>query len=197
MSEFTKEHPFVDEATGIRIYRDGGAPVVVAPSGQSWEPSSIVLLAAHAFIEAESASWRWVEEGKVARKGRRTLTIAGGGVTVVHDDFRDGPDDKGSGEVYPIDEAHRIVEHGHSNEYAYWNCVAVVSLLAWQAAQAQPAEPTTFGYVGTVTDSDGDVWDVMRDKFTYDTARLRDGEWRTHPDWSGVLALGTFEPVTR
>lgn len=74
--------------------------------------------------------------------------------------------------------------------------------------KAQPPEPTTFGYVGYVTEDNGDVWDVVRRGHTgsYVTYARDDGCWRedkgidgNHASlyWSDIRALGTFTAVTR
>lgn len=62
----------------------------------------------------------------------------------------------------------------------------------------QPPEPTTYGFVGTVTDGEGQVWDVTRAstvaRFAYAWVRRSDGD-DGDGSWQDVLALGVFTPV--
>lgn len=84
-------------------------------------------------------------------------------------------------------------------------------ITAWgtyDPADLTPAEPTTFGYVGYVTDADGDVWDVTRDcdKSTQEDKRHRpyavvsraDGSRSVGMSWSWLTDnYGTFTAVER
>lgn len=174
--QFTQDHPF--EFEGAKVWRDADGDLKCV-GGTSFEEFARVL---HAFIEAESAEWHWVEEGKVARKGRWEVAGSVDGWDLTHDDF-------------PRCHAHRFT----SDARGAWMEVAQEafdSFLAFFAAQSQPTEPTTFGYVGTVTDKGGDTWPIFRREepdFRMTAIRERDGKAK-EGSWDMVLALGTFEP---
>ena len=180
MTEFTKEHPF--EFEGVKVWRDE-----VGQVRQSDRTTEYIVAAdaIHAFIEAESAEWRWVEEGKVARKGRWEARVNGVVFDkLTHDDFHlTAFWARPSGANGPEQDAQKV-----------WD-----SFAAWLAAHSQPAEPTTFGYVGGLARDGVPEWDLFRRALGHIVAvRRHDGYTREFRDtWPQVLALGTFEPVTR
>lgn len=83
-------------------------------------------------------------------------------------------------------------------------CDTVIShgfLAPGTITKAQPPEPTTFGYVGTVVTPSGDEWDVVHDyapaSVAYTCVSRHTGAYNGSRDWAFVLALGTFEGVVR
>lgn len=114
-----------------------------------------------------------------------------------------------SGNRVTFDEASALFEKHIESSALDWHGGAWVA--AWgtyDPAGLTPAEPTTFGYVGYVTDADGDVWDVTRDcdKSTQEDKRHRpyavvsraDGSRSVGMSWSWLTDnYGTFTAVER
>ena len=114
-------------------------------------------------------NWQWTNDERTEARAKRwrVIVLSDGRYNVEHKDF--------PGTTW----YNRTAEYtgdGPGNDIA----TVLKSFETWNTPQ--PPEPTTFGFVGTITDARGDVWDVVRDNddlgldVAYEWVRRSDGE---------------------
>lgn len=148
--------------------------------------------------------WQWTNDERTeARADRWTIRTDGvpeGAHYIFHDDFTNETRDQITVIIHP---GTPLKEQAMRQPIAPGVLAMYVDFLRWSAPA--PPEPTTFGYVGYVTDDKGDVWDVTHDSYdNCDENNRLQWNWVRRGDglpiagnWPDVLALGTFTAVTR
>lgn len=192
MTEYTRENPLTDGP--FKVYREevpGIATEVIVDidhgfAGETIHIPSDALPVLAEFHEAERTGWHWTSDDHTeARNGRWVVYTRGIFAFVKHDDF--------PGSVYGDDQAHVggavFVREAHRKRAQFRE---------WEAAQNQPAEPTGFGYVGTVTEECGREWDINRVmNGLFRITSRKDGSGSGGHSWPELLKMGTFKAVER
>lgn len=197
MSKYTQDSPF--EYGGAKVWPHGD-DIVLEFLGLKREFPPAEYQALNAFLDADDA-WSWTDDaGRTeARKGR--LVVVDGAPQGVPDQWGIFHEDLGMEGSWcqavfakdgtglddlPTAASDLFLEHVRS--FFSWNPPA-------------PAEPSGFGYVGTVTGPGGDEWQVSRytvsGEVLYERVRLRDGRIKPDQSWKRIVDFGTFTAVTK
>ena len=159
-TKYTKDEPFEFEGAQVwEVVTPGISRDIHYDFGHSFGRGNVPANLAgvlHAMIEAERNEWVYTnDEHTESRKGRWAIRFSPCNKSwfVTHDDFPGTEWEAVHENQVNTPPARRSAKHA----------IAVIDdFLAGHAAQNQPAEPTGFGYVGTITADTGCIYDVFR-----------------------------------